>query len=168
MHAVPLSYVRDLMEKNYEAVGFIPLPALEQYVQRGQVLMQYENDEPCGYLAFGNGWPVLKVYQCCIQVDARRAAQASALVLRLIDIARERNCVAISLWCADDLESNSFWQAMGFHFGGQREGGAKRGRKHNKWTLLVIGGAQFSLFPLGKGAPANDLIIPVRAKGAAA
>jgi hypothetical protein len=32
----------------------------------------------------------------------------------------------------------------------------------------VIGGAQFSLFPLGKGAPANDLIIPVRAKGAAA
>jgi hypothetical protein len=50
------------------------------------------------------------------------------LVNRLIDIARERNCIAISLWCADDLESNGFWQAMGFHFGGQREGGQKRGR----------------------------------------
>src|SRR5690242_15372348 len=86
---VPLPYVRDLMEKNYEAVGFIPLPRLEDYAQRGQILVQYENDEPCGYLAFGNGWPVLKVYQCCIQVDARRAAQATALVDKLISIARE-------------------------------------------------------------------------------
>jgi ribosomal protein S18 acetylase RimI-like enzyme len=147
MHdSVPLPYVRDLMEKNYEAVGFIPLPRLEDYAQRGQILVQRENDEPCGYLAFGNGWPVLKVYQCCIQVDARRAAQATALVDKLISIARERNCIAISLWCADDLESNGFWQAMGFHFGGQREGGQKRGRMHNKWVLFVTGGAQLQLF----------------------
>jgi ribosomal protein S18 acetylase RimI-like enzyme len=143
---VPLHYVRDLMEKNYEAVGFLPLPRLEEYAQRDQVLVQYENNEPCGYLAFGNGWPVLKVYQCCIQVDARRAAQATALVNRLIGIARERNCIAISLWCADDLESNGFWRALGFHFGGQREGGQKRGRKHNKWTLLISGTAQLFLF----------------------
>jgi GNAT superfamily N-acetyltransferase len=144
--SIPLPYVRDLMEKNYEAVGFIPLPRLEDYAERGQILVQYENDDPCGYLAYGNGWPVLKVYQCCIQVDARRAAQATVLVNRLIDIARERNCIAISLWCADDLESNGFWQAMGFHFGGKREGGQKRGRMHNKWTMLVTGTAQLNLF----------------------
>lgn len=107
--SVPLRYVRDLMEKNYEAVGFIPNPRLDQYAGRGQILVQYENGDPCGYLAFGNGWPVLKVYQCCIQVDARRVAQATGLVKRLIDIARQRNCAAISLWCADDLESNGFW-----------------------------------------------------------
>jgi len=142
---VPLSYVRDLMEKNYEAVGFIPLPKLEEYALRGQILVQHENDEPCGYLAFGNGWPVLKVYQCCIQTDARRAAQATALVDRLIAIAKERNCIAISLWCADDLESNQFWRAMGFHFGGRRPGGSRRGREHNRWMLMISGTPQLSL-----------------------
>jgi hypothetical protein len=91
---VPIPYVRDLMEKNYEAVGFIPLPRLEDYALRGQILVQHENDEPCGYLAFGNGWPVLKVYQCCIQVDARRAAQATVLVDKLISIARRSGS-----WC---------------------------------------------------------------------
>jgi len=146
MSGVPLAYVRSLMEKNYEAVGFIPLPRLEDYCQRGQVIVQYENGDPCGYLAFGNGWPVLKVYQCCIQVDARRATQATLLVQRLIEIARERNCVAISLWCAEDLESNGFWRAMGFHFGGQRQGGSARGRKHNKWVRFVTGCAQLQLF----------------------
>lgn len=139
-------YVRDLMEKNYDAVGFIPQPKLERYAQRGQLLVQTENDEPCGYLAFGNGWPVLKVYQCCIQYDARRIAHATALVKRLIATAQARSCTAISLWCADDLEANGFWRAMGFEFAGQREGGAKRGRKHNLWVMFVQGGAQLQLF----------------------
>jgi ribosomal protein S18 acetylase RimI-like enzyme len=168
MPGVPLPYVRDLMEKNYEAVGFIPLPRLEDYAQRGQILVQHENDEPCGYLAFGNGWPVLKVYQCCIQVDARRAAQATILVNKLIDIARKRNCIAISLWCADDLESNGFWQAMGFHFGGTRDNGNRRGRLHNKWVLFVTGGAQLQLFPLGKDLAHQGSIIPAREIGEAA
>lgn len=140
------SYVRDLMEKNYEAVGFIPTPRLEQYVERGQILLQTENDEPCGYLAFGNGWPVLKVYQCCIQYDARRLDHATSLVARLIEVARLRGCTAISLWCADDLDANSFWRASGFQFGGQRDGGARRGRKHNRWVLWVAMADQPDLF----------------------
>lgn len=143
---IPLHYVTDLMARNYDAVGFLPRPKLEAYADAGQLLMQYENGEPCGYLVYGNGWPVLKVYQCCIQVDARRAAQASALVNHLIDIARRRHCTAVSLWCADDLESNQFWAAIGFQFAGAREGGAKRGRIHNRWVMAVRGGAQLPLF----------------------
>ena len=59
-----VKYAADLMRKNYEAVGFLPIPRLLGYAKAGQLWLQYENDEPCGYLAFGNGWPVLKVYQC--------------------------------------------------------------------------------------------------------
>jgi hypothetical protein len=53
--SVPLSYVRDLMEKNYEAVGFIPLPRLEDYAERGQILTQYENDDPYKRLSWSTG-----------------------------------------------------------------------------------------------------------------
>lgn len=141
-----LKFVTGLMEKNYEAVGFLPAPRVEAYFDAGQVLLQMENDEPCGYLIFGNGWPILKVYQCCIQTDARRRDNAADLVRRLIDIARSRACYLITLWCADDLEANAFWQAMGFHFGGHRDNGNRRGRLHNRWSLWVSGTVQPDFF----------------------
>lgn len=115
------------MEKNYEAVGFLPAPRVAAYFESGQVLVQLENGEPCGYLIYGFGWPALKVYQCCIQVDARRRESGAALVRRLIEVAEKRGCCTINLYCADDLESNGFWEAMGFHFAGTRDNGNRRG-----------------------------------------
>lgn len=132
-----LKYVTDLMEKNYEAVGFLPAPRVAAYFESGQVLVQLENGEPCGYLIYGFGWPALKVYQCCIQVDARRRESGAALVRRLIEVAEKRGCCTINLYCADDLESNGFWEAMGFHFAGTRDNGNRRGRLHNRWVLWV-------------------------------
>ncbi len=125
------------MERNYEAVGFLPRPKLEEYAHRGQLLAATENDDFCGYLVYGNGWPKLRVYQACIQYDARRREHGMSLVGRLIRIAAEKDCEMISLWCADDLEANDFWKTAGFVFGGQREGGKKRGRKHNLWTMRL-------------------------------
>ena len=98
---------------------------------------QYENNEPCGYLVFGNGWPILKIYQCCIQVDARRAHQAAILIKALIETAQKWRCSSISLWCAEDLDSNSFWRAMRFKQVGQRDVQNKRGRKHNGWVYWL-------------------------------
>ena len=132
-----LGFLTSLMEKNYEAVGFIPRPKLEEYAARGQVLIETENETPCGYLVFGNGWPRLRIYQACIQYDARRREHGIALVERVIREADVRGCDSISLWCADDLDANNFWKAAGFAFGGQREGGMKRGRKHNLWVMRL-------------------------------
>src|ERR1035437_8065890 len=105
-----LRYVESLMRQNYEAVGFIPKPRLEQYALRGQLLVENENDEPCGYLVFGKtAWPYLRVYQSVVQYDARRREHGLALVRRLVAIGQERGAAAISLWCADALDANVFW-----------------------------------------------------------
>lgn len=133
----PIEYIVALQRKHYEALGFIPRPRTEEYLRRGQVLLAHENGEPCGFLTYGMGWPTLKVYQACIQYDARRREHGMALVGRLIARASRSGHSMISLWCADDLESNEFWKACGFVFGGQREGGTKRGRKHNLWLYRV-------------------------------
>jgi N-acetylglutamate synthase-like GNAT family acetyltransferase len=133
----PLRYIVDLQRKNYEALGFIPQPRTEEYLKRGQVLMAEENGELCGFLVYGMGWPTMKVYQACIQYDARRRDQGLALVARLIARASRSGHSQITLWCADDLDSNAFWKAAGFAFGGQREGGKKRGRKHNLWIYRL-------------------------------
>lgn len=135
--AADVRYAECLMRKNYDAVGFLPRPRLEWYAERGQLWLQYENGEPCGYLVFGNGWPVLRVYQCCIQTDARRAHQAADLVRRLITWATARTCSAIMLWCADDLEANFFWRAMGFVRHATRDNGNRRGRLHNGWVYWI-------------------------------
>lgn len=137
-------YAEHLARQDYEAIGFIPRPRLEEYEQRGQILVQHENDEPCGVVVFGNGWPILRIYQAVIQYDARRREHGLSLVARVVAEARRRGCHAIGLWCADDLTANEFWRAAGFTFGGQREGGRRRGRKHNRW-VLPIDGPQLSL-----------------------
>lgn len=132
-----LRYIDGLARRNSEALSFIPLPRLEDYFLRGQILLERENGEPCGYLVHGNHPEVCRIYQACIQYDARRRDHGLALVRRLVLKADRMGCRAVSLWCADDLEANAFWKAAGFTFCGQREGGRRRGRKHNHWVLWL-------------------------------
>lgn len=132
-----IQYVVSLMEKNYEAVGFIPRPRLSYYAEQGQLLMETENQDLCGYLVFGAGFPRLRIYQACIQYDARRREHGLNLVKRLILTALDRGAEMISLWCADDLEANTFWKEAGFTLSGKREGGRKRGRNHNLWVMRL-------------------------------
>lgn len=141
-----LRYVEHLARSNYAAIGFIPRPRLEEYAARGQILMAEENDEAAGFLVFGAGWPALKVYQACIQYDARRREHGADLVARLVAEAQRRGCHVISLWCADDLPANEFWRAVGFKQVAQRQGGLHRGRVHNRW-ILPVPSDQLTLFP---------------------
>ena len=142
-----VKYADSLAKRNVDALSFLPRPRLLEYAVRGQLIVETENGEPCGFLVFGNGWPYLKVYQVAVEYDARRREHGLALVGRLIQKARERGCHAVSLWCANDLDANAFWESAGFSFAGQRTGGRARGRMHNRW-VLVVDSAPMSLWEL--------------------
>lgn len=135
--ALAVRYADDLARKNSEALSFIPTPRIEAYARAGQLWVATENDEPCGFLIFGCGWPQIRIYQACIQYDARRREHGMALVAALSDKAREMGCTDIRLWCADDLDSNEFWRAAGFEYCASRLGGRRRGRHHNLWALRL-------------------------------
>lgn len=143
--AAVLAYVEALSRKHYEEIGFLPKPRLEQYHQAGRLWMQTENDDLCGFLVWGNGWPALRVYQVCIQYDAQRRMHGAELVGRLIRKAEAEGYERISAWVADDIPANDFWHSMGFQFHGQRAGGSKRGRMHNAWVYWCSSPAQMSL-----------------------
>lgn len=132
-------WMESLMRREYEAVGFIPRTRLQWYADRDQVLVATENDDPCGYLVFGNGWPMVKVYQAVVDYSARRREHGLALVARLVERARRKGAQGISLWCADDLDANDFWRAAGFSFAGARRLANRRGRSHNRWVLWLDG-----------------------------
>lgn len=130
-----VDYCDWLARKNSEALSFIPRPMLEHYAEVGQIVTERENGEMCGFLIFGNGWPTLRIYQACVQYDARHREHGVSLVKKLIAKAAEKNCEGISLKCASDLEANEFWKSLGFIQTATLRGGNRRLRNLNAWYL---------------------------------
>ena len=131
------AYAEHLHRRNSEALGFIPRSRIEDYAEKGQVWLTTENDEPCGYIVFGIGGRMLRVYQACIQYDARRRQHGLDLVQRLVSKATSDGFDGVTLRCRDGLEANEFWRSVGFRFMGQVKGGARRGKRLNVWTLWL-------------------------------
>ncbi len=132
-----LKYIISLAKKHTNEIGFIPRVKVEEYVNAGQVFLATENDEPCGFLLFGSGYPRLRIFQACVQYDAQRRAHGLDMVGRLIARADAQGYDAISLWCAEDLQANEFWKAAGFQLAQSKPGGKRRGRRLNLWIYWL-------------------------------
>ncbi len=130
-----VEYCVDLHRKNTDALGFIPKPRLLAYASNGQVLIETENGDACGFMVFGNGCPTLRIYQACIQYDARRRKHGLNLVKQLREIALARNAEGIALRCAEGLAANAFWREAGFTHVRTTDGGRRRNRKIYTWYL---------------------------------
>lgn len=129
-----LRYVVSLMRANRESVGGLAVPALQERIARGTLLLALVNDDPVGYVMYDLRGGVIRIPQACIQYDARRRRYGVALMNRLL----ERHADAlreVSLRCAADLEANVFWRDMGFTCIGSVPGGKRRGRTINLWTM---------------------------------
>ena len=65
---------------------------------------------------------VSKVNQICIQDDARLLERGKALLESVIGHGNKLGKLDFACGCADDLESNKFWQAMGWRLISKRHG----------------------------------------------
>jgi hypothetical protein len=63
-----------------------------------------------------------KIAQICLQTDARKFLRGRLLLDTVVDYGKTQGTFAVSAGCADDLESNLFWRAMGWICIGQRFG----------------------------------------------
>ena len=145
--AQTFKYVPHLQNLHRSEVGFLPTVALRQYEARRQLWLARHNGEPCGYLAWGSfRGPrpkrdpfTIKIIQACIDYDAQRSAHGQRLVRHLERLGTMAGIDTLSLWCADDLDANHFWQAMGFNADGTRVGGSAfiEHRTHTHWTKTL-------------------------------
>lgn len=112
--------VKLLMKDNYEAVGFIPEPRLEWYEARGRIWHQYDEGVWVGYLLPGPARPAktCRIWQECIDKSARRFGSGARLYAGFEAFCRNHAVSDISLRCAEGLDSNVFWRAMGFELVG--------------------------------------------------
>lgn len=130
-----------LQSREKNALGFLPFRALEQAIELGRVLLCFENDDPAGYVIHGPTKATTKIYQTVVCDDLRRVEHGTALVSAVTMRANAAGAEAISLHCAEDLAANSFWDALGFEFKGQRCRRKDRRRSQNRYEIILPGHA---------------------------
>jgi len=134
-----LPYVVDLSKKESKALGFIPKMAYESAItgiKKGKRWSNVCNDrlavienngDLVGFCLASFGNPNSKdrrgkIAQICIQEDARQIERGKHLLSKIIIYASKIGCLNMGCGCAEDLESNIFWKAMGWKKVSNRKG----------------------------------------------
>ncbi|MEM7806675.1 MAG: GNAT family N-acetyltransferase [Planctomycetota bacterium] len=170
-----LAWIDEMQKAHREQLGFLPFVALQQKIDRGEVLVaeslkleggslkgqNAETDDPSASSSFkippssfpsSAGSPrgfliasdryrsrdeVGLITQMCVVPEARRSLVAAALLQAQFDRSAY-GCRLYSCWCAQDLEANRFWEAMGFVPIAFRTG-SRKGRKLEDGSLKPEG-----------------------------
>jgi N-acetylglutamate synthase-like GNAT family acetyltransferase len=136
-----LKFLSHLQKKYSNELGFLPTAALQWYVEQQRVGVVLENNEPAGYVLGRTHYkyqPLMRpITQTAIAFDARRRHLGMALIQRVEQHARDERQMAMQAICAENLDANDFWLALGFEhvttFGGQNT----RGRALHVWRKCV-------------------------------
>lgn len=119
-------YMEKLRIADGHALGFLPLSVMMDAIVKDRVLIEMEHAEPTGFLWWSRTNERLKVWMIAIQQDNRRIYHARNLLLALFSLTQNQEATSIQLRCADDLEANHFWKAVGFKFVNRVDGGLLR------------------------------------------
>lgn len=121
-HIKDLLFIDKLQKDNSYAVGFIQRTIWDKYVFGGKrnffVLICEKNNDLVGYALITPGRSIqdfVKIQQIAVREDARRLEYGSAIISVIKDFCIFYGRVGARLRCRIDLESNSFWSALGFH-----------------------------------------------------
>lgn len=146
-----LKYIEALSRKHAEELGFLTRTAMAAYLDRGRVTLAAENGDPCGYFLIGAPGERIRIFQACVQLDARGLGHAHTLLTDLIGNAAYAGASRITLHCRDGLESNGFWSACGFRSGGLILGGGARRKVVHEWELSICDALTNPAIPYAAG-----------------
>jgi len=134
-----IKYVISLSKKENHSLGFIPKMAYESAITgiktgdrwsnvcNDKLFVIECNGDLVGFCLASFGIPNAiskkgKIAQICLQTDARKFLRGRKLLDSVVEYGKTQGTMAFSAGCADDLESNLFWQAMGWVCIAQRMG----------------------------------------------
>jgi GNAT superfamily N-acetyltransferase len=119
------TFIDKLQKDNSYAVGFIQNTIWEKYVFGGErnfvVFICEKNNDMVGYVLLTPGrraHTYAKIQQIAVREDARRLDYGSALLAVVRDFCNTFDRIGVTLRCRIDLDSNKFWQALGFNLYG--------------------------------------------------
>lgn len=114
-------FIDKLQKENSYAVGFIQKTIWDKYVFGGErnffVIICEKNKDPVGYTLVTPGrtsGSFVRIQQIAVRNDARRLHYGSALIEVIRQFCKEHERMGARLRCRRDLESNFFWESLGF------------------------------------------------------
>ena len=136
---IDIPYVISLSKKENHSLGFIPKMAYESAITgiksgdrwsnvcNDKLFVIECNKDLVGFCLASFGIPNAiskkgKIAQICLQTDARKLLRGRKLLDSVVDYGATIGTLAFSAGCANDLESNIFWKAMGWICIAQRKG----------------------------------------------
>lgn len=136
-----LKFVLDLQRKFSNQIGYLPAGPTNRELERGRILVGELNATEAGMLLWQPqfvGQPkTAGIIQAAVAMDAQKRYLGLRLVSEVIDTATKNGSTILQAWCRSDLESNAFWQALGFLTVATRPGGTSKGKPHLLWRLAL-------------------------------
>jgi hypothetical protein len=154
-----VAFMDSLQKQTTKQVGWMPTKALEGKIKLGQVIVAWAS-RPCasnesqdmgetpmlravGYLIGQDQYfkrdDVGIIYQMNVMPEYRRSLVA-AMLLKAQFERSAYGCKLYCCWCAQDIEANKFWEAMGFVALAFRSGSEKKSRTHIFWQKRIRAG----------------------------
>ncbi|MEM1011206.1 MAG: GNAT family N-acetyltransferase [Planctomycetota bacterium] len=124
-----LAWIDKLQKAERAALGFLPWTALREKVERNEVLVADVIGKPAGYLIASDRYQKRDELGLITQMNVDPLYRGNLVAAALLQAQFDRSaygCRLYSCWCAQDLEANRFWEAMGFVAIAFRTGGGRK------------------------------------------
>lgn len=153
-----LDAVDALMRRNSGTIGFLPLEALRDYLDKGLVLGVFTGDgRLIAYLLYAANRDRFRITQLCVAKDFR----GQGLARQLLDAlkASTTNQKVIWLTCRNDFPAHDMWPTLGFVPMGEKPGRSRERHPLTLWRLILAPDAQLELFKANASESVLDVVI---------
>ena len=130
-----LSFAYSASKIDANSIGWLPRQAYDTRHSSGELLILFNNADLVAFILMSrpSSYQELRCLQIWVRPDARIILHGHVILRKFEQLARDRGCITCRCWCAEDLPSNLFWAAMGWHKKTWRWGPARNARRHNLW-----------------------------------
>ena len=158
LSSADLDAVDELMRRNSGTIGFLPLEALRDYLDKGLVLGAFAGDgNLIAYLLYAANRDRFRITQLCVAEDLRGQGLARQLLNALKDSASTQKLMTLS--CRNDFPAHDMWPKLEFVPIGEKPGRSREGHPLTLWRLILAADDQLELFRANASESVLDIVI---------
>ena len=149
-----------LMKANVATLGFLPLEALLDYLEKGRALgAKCSDGSLAAYMLFANRRTDVRVAHLCVDQEIRGKGLARKLMERLATETRNQGLLSLELHCRRDFQANAMWEKLEFIPWGEKPGRARSGTTLTLWRRELAQSDQMKLAFGGPGHGEIDVVM---------
>lgn len=134
-----------LMMRNSSTLGFLPMEAIRDYLNKGTVLgIKLEGGKLIGYLLYAAYADRFRIVHLCVSEDFQGQGNARRLFKSLKSETTTQNRIVLN--CRNDFPANDMWDKLGFIPLSEKPGRSMDGFPLTHWEFLLSRRNQLDLF----------------------